>query len=375
MQNKFFSDIKGTFGFGCMRFPMNDKKVDVEQTKQMIDRFIKEGFNYFDTAHTYIDGQSEPVLKECLVERYPREAYILTNKLTTYCFEKEEEIVPLFESQLEACGVEYFDFYLLHAQNAELFAKYKRCHAYEHAFAFKKEGRVKHVGISFHDKAEVLEQILIEYPEIEVVQIQFNYLDYEDVGIESRKCYEVCVKYNKPVIVMEPIRGGSLVNLPEEAKQVFDELQGGSYASYALRFAAGFDQMMMVLSGMSTIEQVEDNVSFMKDVVPLDEKELDAVWKVRDIIKAKGSIPCTACKYCMDVCPQNIAIPDLFSDMNAKIIFNNWGSGYYYGIHTKNNGKASDCIKCGKCEKICPQHLSIRNLLEDVAEAFEKKEE
>ena len=348
MQNKFFSDIKGIFGFGCMRFPMIDKKVDVEHTKQMIDRFIKEGFNYFDTAHTYIDGQSEPVLKECLVERYPREAYILTNKLTTYCFEKEEEIVPLFESQLEACGVDYFDFYLLHAQNAELFSKYKKCNAYE--------------------------QILTEYPEIEVVQIQFNYLDYEDVGIESRKCYEVCVKYNKPVIVMEPIRGGSLVNLPEEAKQVLDELQGGSYASYALRFAAGFDQMMMVLSGMSTIEQVEDNVSFMKDVKPLSEKELEAVWKVRDIIKSKGSIPCTACKYCMDVCPQNIAIPDLFSDMNAKTIFNNWSSGYYYNIHTKNNGKASDCIKCGKCEKICPQHLSIRKHLEDVAEAFEKRE-
>ena len=217
--------------------------------------------------------------------------------------------------------------------------------------------------------------LFFEYSDVEFVQIQFNYLDYEDVGIESRKCYEVCVKYNKPVIVMEPIRGGSLVNLPEEAKQVLDEVQGGSYASYALRFAAGFDQMMMVLSGMSTIEQVEDNVSFMKDVKPLSEKELEAVWKVRDIIKSKGSIPCTACKYCMDVCPQNIAIPDLFSDMNAKIIFNNWSSGYYYNIHTKNNGKASDCIKCGKCEKICPQHLSIRKLLEDVAEAFEKKAE
>ena len=276
MKNKFFDNIHGTFGFGCMRFPMIEKKVDIKQTKEMIDAFIESGFNYFDTAHTYIGGQSEPVLKECLVERYPRDSYVLTNKLTTYCFEKEEEIIPLFESQLEACGVDYFDFYLLHAQNAELFAKYKKCHAYEHAFEFKKEGRVKHVGISFHDKASVLEQILTEYPEIEVVQIQFNYLDYDDAGIESRKCYEVCEKYKKPVIVMEPVKGGSLVNIPEEAKAVYDALDGGSYASYALRFAAGFDNMMMVLSGMSTMEQVQDNVSFMKDFKPLSEKELEA---------------------------------------------------------------------------------------------------
>lgn len=372
MKNKFFDNIHGTFGFGCMRFPMQGDKVDVAQTQEMIDTFIANGFNYFDTAHTYIEGQSEPVLKTCLVDRYPREAYVLTDKLTTYCFEKEEEIEPLFEKQLAACGVSYFDFYLMHAQNSEKFDKYKKCHAYEHAFEFKKQGRVKHVGISFHDKAEVLEQILTEYPEIEVVQIQFNYLDYDDAGIESRKCYEVCVKHNKPVIVMEPVRGGSLVNLPEEAKEVFDALEGGSYASYALRFAAGFDQMMMVLSGMSNMEQVLDNVGFMKAFVPLNEKELDAVWKVRDIILKQGTIPCTACKYCTDVCPKNIAIPDLFADMNAKTIFNNWGSSFYYEIHTTNKGKASDCIKCGKCESVCPQHLKIRDLLVEVAEVFEK---
>ena len=189
MKNKFFDDIKGNFGFGCMRFPMKDKEVDYAETSKMIDTFMENGFNYFDTAHGYIGKKSEPALRECLVKRYPREDYILVNKLTTYFFEKEEEIIPLFEKQLEICGVDYFDFYLLHAQNADFFAKYKRCRAYEHAFQFKKEGRVKHVGISFHDKAEVLEQILTEYPEIEVVQIQLNYLDYDDVGIESRKCY------------------------------------------------------------------------------------------------------------------------------------------------------------------------------------------
>ena len=374
MENKFFDKIKGNFGFGCMRFPMKDNEVDYEETTRMIDSFMENGFNYFDTAHPYINEKSEPTLRECLVKRYPREDFVLVNKLTTYFFEKEEEIIPLFEKQLEICGVDYFDFYLLHAQDARLFAKYKKCRAYEHAFEFKKQGRVKHVGISFHDKAEVLEQILTEYPEIEVVQIQFNYLDYDDIGIESKKCYEVCVKHGKPVIVMEPVKGGNLVNIPAEAQKIFDELKGGSNASYAIRFAASFEQIMMVLSGMSNMEQMEDNISYMKEFKPLSEEEFEAVFKVRDMISAQGLIPCTGCKYCMDVCPQKIAIPDLFSDLNAKTIHNYWNSDCYYEIHTQNGGKASDCVKCGKCEKICPQHLKIRELLAEVAEAFEKEE-
>ena len=208
MGNKLFNNIKGNFGFGWMRLPMNGTEVDYDETNKMIDTFLANGFNYFDTAHGYIDGKSEIALRECLVKRYPREDYILVDKLTTYYFEKEEEIRPLFKRQLEACGVEYFDFYLLHAQNAEFFEKYKKCRAYETAFALREEGKIKHVGISFHDKAEVLDQILTEYPDIEVVQIQFNYVDYEDVGIESRKCYEVCVKHNKPVIVMDSSSAG-----------------------------------------------------------------------------------------------------------------------------------------------------------------------
>lgn len=322
--------IRKNFGFGMMRLPMNGDDVNIEETKRMVDAFIDAGFNYFDTAHGYIQGKSETAIKECLVSRYPRESYILTDKLTGNFFKTEEDIRPFFESQLAACGVDYFDFYLMHAQNSELFKKYKECRAYETAFELKKEGKVRHVGISFHDKAEVLEQILKEYPQIEVVQIQFNYVDYDDPGVQSRACYEVCRKYNKPVIVMEPVKGGNLVNLPDEAKSVIEELHGGSPASYAIRFAAGFPGMMMVLSGMSNMEQLEDNVGFMKDFKPLNEAELAAVEKVQGIFKSKNLIPCTACRYCTDGCPRHISIPDLFADMNAKQIYHDWNADYYY---------------------------------------------
>ena len=366
--------IKKNFGFGCMRLPMKDNEVNHSEVSIMIDTFIENGFNYFDTAHGYISGKSETALRECLTKRYSREQYILANKLSTHFFEKQEEIRPLFESQLKACGVDYFDYYLMHAQSSDIFAKFKKCKAYETALELKSEGKIRHFGISFHDKASVLEQILVEYPQIEVVQIQFNYVDYEDPAVESRKCYEVCRKYGKPVIVMEPTKGGNLVNLPENAKAVLDSLHGGSTASYAIRFAAGFEGIMMVLSGMSNIEQMEDNISYMKDFHSLSKQEQEAVNQVCEIFKLQNLIPCTACRYCIDDCPMNIAIPDLFACLNAKKVFHNWNTDYYYhNVHTVNNGKASDCIKCGKCEKICPQHLKIRDLLKDVAQEFEIK--
>ena len=366
--------IKKNFGFGCMRLPMKDNEVNHSEVSIMIDTFIENGFNYFDTAHGYISGKSETALRECLTKRYSREQYILANKLSTHFFEKQEEIRPLFESQLKACGVDYFDYYLMHAQSSDIFAKFKKCKAYETALELKSEGKIRHFGISFHDKASVLEQILVEYPQIEVVQIQFNYVDYEDPAVESRKCYEVCRKYGKPVIVMEPTKGGNLVNLPENAKTVLDSLHGGSTASYAIRFAAGFEGIMIVLSGMSNIEQVEDNISYMKDFHSLSKEEQEAVNQVCEIFKAQNLIPCTACRYCIDDCPMNIAIPDLFACLNAKKVFHNWNTDYYYhNVHTVNNGKASDCIKCGKCEKICPQHLKIRDLLKDVVQEFEIK--
>ena len=367
--------VKKNFGFGCMRLPMNGDQVDIAETTRMVDEFLAQGFNYFDTAHGYIGGKSELALKECLTSRYPREAYSLTDKLTDSYFKTEADIRPFFESQLEACGVDYFDFYLMHAQNADNFKKFKACRAYETAFALKAEGKIRHVGLSFHDRAEVLDQILTEYPQIEVVQIQFNYLDYDDIAVQSRKCYEVCRKHGKPVLVMEPVKGGSLVNLPEEAKKVLDDLHGGSPASYAIRFAAGFPGMMMVLSGMSDLEQMKDNLSYMRDFKPLNETELAAVNKVQEIFHKMNMIPCTACRYCVEGCPKQISIPDLFAIMNIKQLHHDWNADYYYEeVHTAPGRRASDCLKCGKCEKICPQHLPIRKLLEEVAKEFDKPE-
>ena len=372
--NPFFPEISERFGFGCMRLPMKDEEVDIEQVKQMTDRFLERGFNYFDTAHGYIGGKSETALREALTSRYPRERYILTDKLTASYFEKEEDIRPFFESQLRACGVDYFDFYLMHAQSARNFGKFQSCRAYETAFALKAEGKIRHVGISFHDSPEVLEQILCRYPEIELVQIQFNYFDYEDPAVQSRAVYEVCCKYGKPVVVMEPVKGGSLVRLPEEAGLILDEL-GGSYASYALRFAEGFEQVCMVLSGMSDMAQMEDNLNTMRPFRPLDERERDAIDRVNEALRHRRLIQCTSCRYCVDGCPMHIRIPDVFSCYNSKGLHRGWNAAFYYNeVCTAKNGKASDCIGCGQCESVCPQHLPIRELLKDVAAIFEKKD-
>lgn len=368
-----FEKVKKNFGFGCMRLPMKGNEVDYDELNKMVDAFISNGFNYFDTAHGYVETKSEIAVRECLVKRYPRESFSLTDKLTNFYFETETDVRPFFESQLKACGVDYFDFYLMHAQSKQIFEKFKRCRAYEQALEFKKEGKIKHFGISFHDTPEVLDEILCEYPQIEVVQIQLNYVDFDDPAVQSRKCLEVCNRHGKPVIVMEPVKGGNLVRLPEEAKKYFDELGGGSYASYAVRFAASQKGVFMVLSGMSDIAQMNDNISYMKEFKPLDEKELSAVSNACKVFKNMNLIPCTACRYCTDGCQKKISIPDLFACMNAKNIYHDWNANYYYNeVHTKARGKASDCIKCGKCEKACPQHLPIRNLLVEVAKEFEK---
>ncbi len=354
-----FPEVKKNFGFGVMRLPLVNDEVVYEDFCQMVDAFMDAGFNYFDTARVYLGGKSELALRECLVKRYPREDFILVDKLSNSCFEKEEEIRPFFESQLESLGVDYIDIYLMHAQNAGSFEKYKACRAYEIAQELKAEGRIRHYGLSFHDSAEVLDKILTEYPSVEVVQLQFNYLDYEDERVQARLCYETCVRHGKPVVVMEPVRGGALANLPPVARRHFDELGESSPASYAIRYAAGFENVMMVLSGMSNIEQVQDNISYMADFVPLNDTELQAVDKVCAILRNSDVIRCTACSYCTDGCPSHIDIPAHFARSNAKAL----GMEYEEDIA---GGAPDSCIECGQCEGICPQKLKITELLKKI---------
>lgn len=367
-----FEKIKKNFGFGCMRLKLDGDKVDYKEFSQMVDYFLENGFNYFDTAHGYLDGKSETAIRDCLAKRHPRESFVLTNKLSPWLVEKQEDIRPYLLNQLNLCGVEYFDFYLMHSQNKEFYEKFKRIKAYETAFELKKEGLIKHVGLSFHDSADVLDMILTENPEIEVVQIQFNYLDYDDPINQSKLCYEVCRKHGKPILIMEPVKGGRLVNLSKNAQEVFDGLNGGSYASYALRYAGSFDGVLMILSGMGNMQMMQDNVSFMKDFKRLSNEEFKAIEKVTEILKKDDLIACTACRYCVEVCPSAIKIPDLFSIYNDMMI-NQTLNLEKYEDFTKNTAKASTCKKCGACEEVCPQRLPIKKLISNLAWIYEKK--
>ena len=380
MENQHAS-LFGTkkLGFGMMRLPMckqadGTELVDTEQVCQMVDEFLDRGFCYFDTAHGYLDGKSELAVRDCLTSRYPRERYLLTDKLTSSFFKTESDIRPLFESQLKACGVEYFDFYLLHSITADNYDHYRNCHAFEAVQQLKAEGLVRHVGFSFHDKPALLRQILTEHPEIEVVQLQFNYADYEDPGVQSRANYEVCQEFGKPVIVMEPVKGGRLAALIPEAAAVLEQLHGGSAASYAVRFAASYEGIGMVLSGMSTLDQMRDNLSYMQAFTPLSGAERAAISQVCTLLHRQDTIACTNCRYCVAGCPKQILIPDLFACLNAKKQYKDWNSDFYYEVNTNDHGKASDCVKCGQCEHVCPQHLPIRKLLEQAAAIFEKSE-
>jgi predicted aldo/keto reductase-like oxidoreductase len=369
-----FPEIKTFFGFGCMRLPMKGTEVDIVQFKEMIDYYLDNGFNYFDTAHSYHGGQSEAAIKEALTSRHKREEYLLADKLTERYFKKEADIRPFFQAQLDACGVEYFDFYLMHAQNARNFMHFQKHRAYETAFELKAEGKIRHVGISFHDTPEVLDMILSTYPQVEIVQIQLNYVDYDSPSVQSRKVLDVCRKHGKPAIIMEPVKGGSLIKLPEDAQKVFDEMDGNlSNAGYAIRFAASPEGVRLVLSGMSDMEQLKDNVSFMKDFKPLDNKEQDAVARVAAIFRGLDMIQCTSCRYCIEQnrCPSDIRIPDLFACLNTKRVFNSWNQDMYYNIATHGHGKPSSCVGCGGCEAVCPQNLKIRSLLRDVTSEFE----
>ncbi len=356
--------IKKNFGFGMMRLPMVGETVDFDQVTQMVDAFMARGFNYFDTATPYIQGQSEEAVKKCLSSRYRRDQYILVDKLSGNLWETGDQIEGVVQKQLDSCGVSYFDIYLMHAMNATRHEKYKEQGAYDIAQKLKKEGKLRHVGFSFHDKAEVLDKILTERPELEVVQLQFNYADYLDPKVQGKACLEVCRKHHKPVIVMEPVKGGSLANLPQEAAALLPE---GSPASYAIRYAASAPGVKMVLSGMSNLAQMEDNLSFMEHFQPLSQEEYALIRQVRTIYQSQNRIPCTACRYCTDGCPANIPIPDLFAWVNGQ-----HSQEKPQETYAQVMAKAGSCISCGQCEKICPQTLHIRQLLEKIEKEFYK---
>lgn len=360
-----FDKIKGNLGFGCMRLPMLDEEVDKAEFSRMIDAFLDAGFNYFDTAHGYIGGKSETAIRDCLSARHDREKFVLANKISYWCFEKEEDVAPLFESQLELCGVDYFDFYLFHCLNHEGYPKHKRCNTFDVIKKFKEEGKIKHIGMSFHDSAEYLDLILTEQPYIEFVQLQFNYLDFDDPTVQSRACYDVAVKHGKKVIVMEPVKGGALVNLPKDASDVLSALGEGSEASFALRFVASFPEVFMTLSGMGSMEMINDNVNTFKSLKPITEDEMEIYAKAREIIRKTKLIPCTKCNYCADVCPSKVKISELFA------IFNDLAGAKVSRSETRTrlvpySDNIASCIKCGKCETTCPQSIKIREMLEKI---------
>lgn len=368
------------FGFGMMRMPFKGDReddVDIAQVCEMADEFLANGFTYFDTAYMYHGGKSEGVLRRAVVERHPRDSFTVADKLP---------LMPAFitsadmqrritEEQLERCGVDYFDFYLVHNVGEEHYALAKKFDTFSYMSRLKEEGIARQIGFSYHDDAEFLDKILPEHPEVDFVQLQINYLDWDNAGIQSRLCYETARKHGKPVVVMEPVKGGTLSRLPEQAQAILRALDPKcTNASWAIRFAAGLDGVRTVLSGVSDLAQMRDTISFMRDFRPLTEKEKEAVFRVADIVNGAVTIPCTGCGYCVDGCPKHIAIPTCFSLYNAERIADNKQFSTqqtYYDNLIKSHGKASDCIRCRKCEHSCPQHIAITERLKEVARVFE----
>ncbi len=369
-------------GFGMMRLPTVDPKateqIDLPQVCGMVDTFLARGYTYFDTAYFYHGGKSECAVRDALVKRHSRESFLLADKLPLMHLkdaDSGEAQAQIFHEQLEKCGVDYFDYYLLHCITQESYETAQRLETFAFLRQMQAEGKLRHLGFSFHDKAGVLEQVLSEHPEVEFVQLQLNYLDWEDERVQSRKCYETVLRHGKQVIVMEPVKGGKLAALPEEAAAL---LRGAhpdwTPAQWALRFAAGLDQVMMVLSGMSTLGQVEENTQSMAAPEPLCGEDRALLERTAEILSAIPAIACTACRYCVDGCPREIPIPDLFALYNSDQAALRQGRepdrDRYQSI-AEGAGTASSCVSCRQCEQQCPQHLEITAWLERVKKTYE----
>lgn len=372
----FFADSIQKLGFGTMRLPtMENGDVDKERVCKLFDTYLEKGYCYFDTAYFYHDGHSEEAVRDCLIKRHPRDSFILADKMPMSVLKEEQEnhAEEIFNLQKSRTGAEYFDMYLLHALDEEYAEKAERLGVWEYLLKKKEAGEIRHLGFSFHDTAAVLDKILTAHPEAEFVQLQINYADWEDRNIQSQKCYEVCVKHNKPVVVMEPVKGGLLAGEKGAFAPILKEANAeASLASWAFRFVGSLPQVKMILSGMSDEAQVAENTSLFARLAPLTEQEQEVISKARQAIVEAGQIGCTACRYCVNGCPEGIEIPRILSVLNG---YKRYGSleraKGQYAYATKNGGKASQCRRCGRCEGVCPQHLYISGYMEEAAKLFE----
>lgn len=360
-------------GFGLMRLPEKNNEIDIEELKKMVDSYIEAGFNYFDTAYMYCEGKSENAIKEALVDRYARDSYFIVDKLPIWMTNENKSKEDIFNEQLNKVGVDYFDLYLLHSVDDESIEQYEKEDCFNWIKNKKELGFIHHFGFSYHGSAEMLDKILSNHPEVEIVQIQLNYADWDNPVVQSGKCYEVLRKHNKPILVMEPVKGGLLANLPNDIETIMKEYHPSySLASWALRFVSSLPNVVTVLSGMSNEEQMKDNIKTYTNFKSLNEEEYQIISKAIDILVNDKKVGCTNCKYCMDNCPMQIRIPDIFKLLNLKRVnSNDWQAQDHYDNLVKNSGKASVCLQCGQCEGVCPQHLPIIKLLEEAKNYFE----